>query len=271
MAKSIYYNTIDKYQEYIQDLVRRKMDFKVSLTNYSRKVSLEHGTMIFNPKGKPEVNTLSLINRVRKDAKNYMASNEFIKPVNIRWYDLIDDIPSDNEVIYKVDIRSAYWNTAIKMGVVTDETNDFFLDAFDGFNPERMKKARLKALGSLATTKRIVHYENGKMLPDKEEFKTEATKILYMHICKIVDEVMRDCVYTIPGCFFYYWDCIFVKASHKKEVVNYFKKKKYDTKTTETRVVYVPFDTGGQLLSIHDDKMYMLPKEKKHLISDLSL
>jgi len=266
------YLDIEDYEDYIERLKNRKQTFVVSKTTYSRKVETESLTLIFNTDAKGDNKLLALINAVRKNARDYLGRTSYEKRSEyIHFFDLFN-IPKSDEVICKIDVKSAYWAAALKRGVVEEVTNRRLLEDFADRPAKEMKNARLKALGSLATTKTISRYEKGKLQPIKpEDIVTEPTKEIYMDICRDVDILMRDCASENHTVVYYYWDCIFVPKHTAADVLDFFKKRDYNVTVEETKLSYINIFNkgGGYILSESDDKAYMVRKESIGLIQNL--
>lgn len=268
MSKTKYLN-IKEYESYKKRLKDRGLHFLVVKTSYSRKIKLDNTTVIFNQEGSNDQALLSLINKVRSNAKDYLATTSYEKRSQyIHFFDLFKK-PKSNEVIWKVDIRSAYWSSALKRGIILEETNRKLMLAYADKPAKEMKQARLKALGSLATKSTTQEWLGYELL--NEELFTQPTKEIYMDICRDVDLLMRDCVSQNQTVIYYYWDCIFVPDGYEKDVVKFFTERDYNVSVEETKLMYIDIfkDGGGYLLSESDDKAYMVRKESAGLIEGL--
>jgi len=266
------YLDIDLYEDYVESLKSRKQTFTIAKTTYSRKISTDSLTLIFNVDAEGDNKLLSLINSVRKNARDYLGRTSYEKREEyIHFFDLFN-IPKSDEVVCKIDVKSAYWAAALKRGVVEELTNKKLLEDFADRPAKEMKSARLKALGSLATTKVITRYVEG-VLQDTnpEDVQVEPTKEIYMDICRDVDMLMRDCVSEHHTIIYYYWDCIFAPKNIAADVLDFFKKRNYNVTVEETRLTYIDIfnSGGGYILSESDDKAYMVRKESVGLIRDL--
>lgn len=257
---------IKYYEEKLSQLKKNKQDFELITTTYTKRIVTNDQVYFFNDEGKDDTKGLLLISTVRNDAKKYLETNtvQHIYNNNTDFFNVLDVI-EHKEVIKKIDIRSAYWSYAIKMGVITEQTNNKFLEWYKNIDVEYAKQARLKALGSLATTKFTNVYLKGKWAYSKPTI-TEPTKDLYMEICNGIDRLMKDVNYKIEGCKYYYWDCIFVNEDSEPEVIEYLRDRGYDVSIGETRLEFVDLNGVGYLRSIEDGKMYMTKRENKHLL-----
>ncbi len=265
--KNKYYH-IKHYTSKLESFKKTRRDFELISTSYTKKIITENETIFFNDEGSDDVKTLLLISAVRRDAKKFLETNT-IEDVNCEdtdFFNLLDVIKED-EVIVKVDLKSAYWEFALKNDppIISQETNEKFLKWYENVDTSYAKYARLKALGSLATSKLTSVYKNGRFHYNKP-VETQPTKALYMAICNGIDKLMKDVNYNVDGCVYYYWDCIFVQKEFEKQVVDYIGSRGYSVSTQETKLEFVNIGDIGYLLSTSDDKIYMTRKENKFLL-----
>ncbi|HQJ89913.1 MAG TPA: hypothetical protein PLB70_04790 [Paludibacteraceae bacterium] len=265
MSKKARYYKLKYFDEYREEMKLRGMNFSVSSTSYSKKVKTDKFTVIFNETGDFDPKILGLINSVRKDGRDYLKKEPKLRDSTIFWYDLFE-VPEEDEIICKVDLRSAYWIIAQRMGLVAPKSDNLLRSYYEGHPVKIMKNARVKSLGSLATNKKIEYYEHGKKIHDLTEFKTEPTRDIYLEVCRRVDELIRDCVSTVPGCVYYYWDCVFVKQKYSEDAVQFFKDMDYETSVGETTLQFHKFENGGNIISMRDNIAYMVKKESLHLL-----
>lgn len=265
MASKVSYQKLDVFNEYLDMLVKGNETFELWSTNYSKTIIINGEKIYFNDDGKNNFGILGLIAKVRMDAKHFLEKEEWNRERDIDFFKLLN-IPNHQEVISKIDIKAAYWNYALKNGVVSEATNKYFNEKFEGLSFKEVKNARLKALGSLATKKKKLKYING--LPDYESeiIERQPTIPLYMNICNGIDELMKKCHLEVPGCQYYYWDCVFIKKQFCKEAIDFFMDNKFQVGVEETRLNYIKIGEHGYLVSDSDGKMYMTRKENKELI-----
>ena len=264
MARQVIYYTINTFNNYLQELKDNKEHFELTRTTYTRKVKKEEYTILFNQDGKSDFLSLCLINKVRKDARNYidLSSNDYVK-----FFDLIEK-PNDS-VISKIDLRSAYWHYARHIGLITEETHEWWKEKWGGMSYDEGKKARLKALGSLATTRCTVEYENGKRIPDSEKILVEPSKPLYMDVCRGIDDLMTKCANEVEGCVYYYWDCMFINQKFTDEAIDFFAQNDFQVSVDETKLEYQVVAGTGYLVSQVDGNMYMTREENRSHLPDL--
>jgi len=260
------YFSIKRYADKLESLKRKKMDFELVTTSYTKKIITKNEVMFFNDEGDNDNKVLLLISAVRNDAKNFLKKSNIEDVANIEtdFFNLLDIIEND-EVIVKVDLKSAYWEYALKVGIISQKTNEKFLSWYEGIESFYAKQARLKALGSLATSKFTSIYKDGKFAYSMP-VHTEKTKAIYMEICNGIDRLMKDCNINVEGCVYYYWDCIFVKKKFEQQVIDYINSRGYDVSTQETKLEPIKIGDIGYMLSTSDNKIYMTRTENKHLL-----
>lgn len=259
---------MSQFDLYRKSLERKKRDFTIQSTTYTKMIKEEVGTKMF---AKDFKNTsyflLPLINKIRNDGKKYMEKNEITNDSIIDFSALLDN-PIKPKTICKIDINGAYWNYGLKIGIISQKTDDYCNKVHEGRSYKELKSSRLKSLGSLATRKLIQTFEDGKEVLDKRIIKVENTRDLYIDVCRGVDVLMKSCANNVEGCIYYYWDCMFVDKTFSQDAIDFFKGKDYDVTVEETTLEVV--NTGGvcYLLSKKDGKMYLVKKEDKHLLYD---
>jgi len=269
------YLTLDDYDNFLSDLITDESDFEAHRTNYTRKIKVEESTYIFNEDGRNDFEILSLINRVRRDSQKYFEENKEtiyadLKEATIEYFDLIEKPPFEHILVAKVDINGAYWNYALKQGIISQETDDFLHREYGG--TKGMKRARLKALGSLATRKIIDVYEDG--IIKHTRLKKQDTYDLYIYINKGINDLMTEACEENEGSFFYYVDCIFTRKDCSKELVDWIAKKDYHTTVDET---YISTETvlnrkylvskDNYSVSNSSDKMYVVRPESEWILN----
>lgn len=263
------YHHIALFQDYKKDLIRRKATFEITSTTYSRKVRTPYSTIVFNRTGSEDYSGLGLINNARTDAKNFLKQRpDEIRDSYIHFYDMFE-IPKEKDIICKVDVKGAYWNYALKRNIIQEKTNQSLIKQFEGKSVREMKDCRLRALGSLATTKKYQYWYKGVFIEELEDVQTEPTKPLYLEVCRGIDDLMQECRASVDGVYYYYWDCIFAHKDVNEKVIEFFKDNQYDVSYGETQLIYREVGEGGWLVSVADDKQYMVRKEQSYLLNNV--
>lgn len=267
MSKTTFYIQKKYFKNYIERLKQNNESFQLVKTNYTRKILKDDKTIIFNKEGQKDDKILMLISSVRKDAKEHQRQVRAIQKLkenrNIDFYKLYD-LPEDNATISKVDITAAYWNLAIKEKIISKNTNNLFERLYENEPREDAKKARLKALGSLATNKEKITYKGTEEI--EHEFESMTTKDLYMGICAGVDSLMKEAGKYVPGIFYYYWDCLFMNSKYETEAVNFFHNKGYSATATRDKLETIEVNGKMYIVSTMFDKCYMVRKQESNLV-----
>ncbi len=260
------YENIVGYKKFKDDIIKKKQDFIITSTNYTKKVKIDGVSIIFNTTGKRDNKILKMINSVRRDADIFLLENNKITNSYINFFKLIGD--PRKQSISKVDVHAAYWMDALYRGIISKKSDNLLHKLYK--DTDNMKKARLKALGSLATRKRIETYIKGKLAPEQyiegklyrnPAYKVEKTREIYMDICRDIDRLMIEASQAVPKTFYYYWDCIFVNSDFEWEAIEYFKNSGYSSHTDITELEFIKIGDGGYLISKQDDKSYMVRKD----------
>ena len=224
----VIYDELENFDTYKDDF-KRFQEVKVFKTKYSIKIDYGKKKVFLNKSGNSdEVNILGLINRVKRDAQNYIDKVDFktTKNNDIFWYlyndnnGIVRDDLEEFEVA-KMDLTSAYWTKGINDGIISKDTVDYF-NSLDFPSVKEKKDARLKAFGSLATVKSTEVYNYGKkskkIIPP---IVNHLYRALYMSICNEVAKDMQTVLAYFNGIY-YYWDCIFIDPQYILEVEKLF-------------------------------------------------
>jgi hypothetical protein len=278
------YFKIKEARGIIETLKERRQTFELTETKYSKKIIVyptltkvptkedikERGIkklpkiqMMFNGDGMQDIILLGLINKVRNDASKWLGETgkEYIN-----FFSLIDK-PKYGTIAQKVDIKSAYWTCALKKDIIKQSTNQYLAEKMSNRPLKEVKHSRLKALGSLATIKKVTQYNLGKETDEDPDIRIQPTREIYMDVCRGVDQIMKHAA-LIPGVFYYYWDCIFCHREALKEVIEYIKDIGYNCSIDETVVEYVKVGENGYIQTTTDKKIYMVRKEDMHLLNN---
>lgn len=263
--QEVIYCPIESYHACLGLMKKEKQTFEVTSTTYTRKIKMEGYTVLFNEDGEPDFNILCLINKVRKDARKFIGISE---DTPIDFFDMIKK-PDRKRLIKKIDLKSAYWTLSLQLGVITEETNQYFIKNWGEATVKRQKMIRLKALGSLATTRTITQYIEGKRSPEPQQVVTELTKKIYTEVQRGIDEIMKGCSEEVNQCYYYYTDCMFVDGDFADEAIKYFRKKNFDVGVEETKLEYISLGGTGYLCSQVDGIMYVTREEDGSYLPDL--
>lgn len=259
---------IKYFDKEFKAMLRSGIEFELIRTTYSRRLTNNEEQYHFDNKTDEFKAVLNLINVVRREANEWLKAGGTIRETPIDYFNLLRT-PTD-EVMAKIDLRSAYWRYALLNNIITEETDRQLKAIFEDCPVEDYKNARTKILGSLATRKTVQLYAGGQPVGDPEII-TQPTRPIYIEICRGVDDLMKECASEIEGCVYYYYDCMFVSYKFSDEVIDFFRKKQYDVSVEETKLEFFKIGEVGYLVSTADDKMYVTRRENRHLLDGLDL
>lgn len=280
---------LNKYDEVLAMLIDEKFNGQTIETAFTKRIKSEdYKQCVFaNEPTHPQV--LKLISMIRKDAEKFIKSDksaEITKKTTyeIEFYQFVDRSEFTNNKLIegtKIDLNEAYWQTGLNMGLISVETDDFLYSIFWGLdflgNPlseekikKKRKKARLKALGSLATRQKITDWADGKIIDkgENEENPRIETKDLqrqlYLTICDLVANVMGSLIYEFfENVIYYYWDCIFVDSKiNESKIFESIEKLGYKAKVEgRTNFKINKFDVVANILDTKTNIDYPIDKD----------
>ncbi len=157
--------------------------------------------------------------------KQYIKNNDIhktVKPIikesrynRIQYFKYAKGL-TDTGKIYEIDITKAYWNMALRLGIINAEIYEKGLTI--------SKVARLATLGSLA--KKTYSYRfDGKREVRLPVQKSDDTKHLWFNICHELGKVMDQARHIAGDSFIFYWvDGIYVTDKDvAHEIEEFFK------------------------------------------------
>ena len=93
------------FDSYVSGLMRKKRDFRISSTSYTRMIKLEDRTIMFSADFENTSHfLLPLINKIRKDGAKYLESNPELSDDPIDYSSLLNN-PLKPKTICKIDYR----------------------------------------------------------------------------------------------------------------------------------------------------------------------
>jgi hypothetical protein len=259
---------IKNLEKDLEKLISKKNTFQLIETSYTARIKQQIGSKVITcmysekKEGVPPVVLkkynnfiLKYINKTRALAKKFQL--EEVKTYNdVGWCACLSNLPKEIN-IYCIDIRSAYFFSAVNLGLFKKSFVETFNKQFyEEVNYEDLyKPARLVILGSLATKRRIRDYDKGICISDTgfEPYDKKARNV-YVEVCRGVDNLMLE-LNKIPGTVGYYWDCVFATSEDaKKRVEDEIEKRGFDFKTEKrfSRIYYYP--NGGGCIHSNIDK-----------------
>ena len=204
--KTIYLPIKQNKVSTVEQLIKEKQSFEVHDTSFTRIIKTTTTRIIMNEDGTPDFESLKLINKVRSDAINTTVTR--VKPINWYYYNDYNGNGKMNGEVIKLDLNEAYWAAAQKMEIISEHTHNDFLAMSSGYTKKRKKMLRLRALGALATRKKITTYIDG-LKVDSEIVINKQSLQAYKAICGEVDDVLKTALVQFNSLY-YYWDCLFI-------------------------------------------------------------
>lgn len=182
-------------------------------TKYTFQVKTDEGKHIASPRGHLPGKELAMINAVNKDVSLWYEqkkdSVDFCLNKKVKYKALHLNTLKRNfdSTVHCFDLKSAYPTFMFNQGMITKETWEKVSNI--------PKEHKLWVAGSIATTKYITKYSEGKEV--SHEVKVKPTKAVWQYVVYMVDRLMQKLFSEFRSfynyrCFSlsYYVDCLFV-------------------------------------------------------------
>jgi hypothetical protein len=269
-ARSIFQVSAEQFSRKSSFLYMNKMPFTMVISGgvyelYSDEWNCKSIDKTFDPKA------MNFVKKIKKHVKDNFVAMKFVnknyKNSNIKYIDVNPKIKAGDVVegVCCLDIKSAYWRTALLMGVISREIYDKGL-AID-------KITRLASLGSLAKKKEVYTFD-GEEYKRVDIVRSYDTENIWFALCARVSELMQKMIDDLGDDFLFYWvDGIYFKRTDDniKKVTEFLESCSYDIK--EEPVSKVEFFEDHFFVydkSITDRKQFGWTLGKKKLSSEIS-
>ena len=227
---------INKVRKTVRHYIANKIPFTYSTNRSNISVKCEFGSYS-SDRNKFPPHELSFIKKVKRYVIDNDLHNQALASASRR------ELTSDPvyfaygkrcrpgkmfDVVYNVDIKSAYWQTAYMMGLLSEEIYR------EGNDVSKIsKKTRLAAIGSLAKKTTVYEYDGVKQRV--LESKSEETEFLWNIITSKVGNVLIDVSKSLKEDLIFFWvDGIYLSSkSAANKAVSVFKKHGYDCQITK--------------------------------------
>lgn len=247
----------------VKHYLKNKIPFTYTVTTNTISVRSQIGKFASN-NGSFPAHELSFIKQVKefivKNGLHHNTIMDFEKDKDVKdvlYFAYNKNLFPGNyfEDVYNIDIKSAYWETAYKLGLLPDHLYDRGKDA-----NQISKKTRLACIGSLAKKSSTYGFDGKEqrlLSDDKEE-----TNELWDIICYKVGLVLRDVAKRLKGDFIFFWvDGIYVKGARASiESSRIFKNYGYESEITKLQNISV---TKKQILVRTNEKKIRVVDGKK--------
>ena len=241
------YTLRNNFESFYFVLKNLKKDFVVKKTTKYKTIIYNNEKFFFGEK--KGFKDFQLIKKVEKDARIEFLEKNKMPPEqqNINFV-RFNDFNLTNAKILKIDIKAAYWYTAF-YEFLQEET---FLLGIEN------KRARLSALGSLATQQHVEIYEKG--LKVSEQINKKWTRPIYFLIAKKIDNIMNDLFILDNLRFGFYVDCIFCSVKNKNIITEYLQECNYFFSINEVVANTFTDQYNNKYLIDSTDKIYFIKK-----------
>lgn len=269
-ARSIFQVSAEQFSSKSSFLYMNKMPFTMVISGgvyelYSDEWNCKSIDKTFDPKA------MNFVKKIKKHVKDNFVAMKFVnknyKNSNIKYIDVNPNIKAGDVVegVCCLDIKSAYWKTALLMGVISKEIYD------KGLSIDKI--TRLASLGSLAKKKEVYTFdgEEYKMVDTIRSYETEN---IWFALCARVSEIMQKMINDLGDDFLFYWvDGIYFKRTDEniKKVTEFLDSCSYDIK--EEPVSKIEFFEDHFFVytkSATDRKKFGWTLGKKKLSSEIS-
>lgn len=245
MSKKITINT--STDSILSELQQKGKNHIVTFTNMTTKVETENSIYVINPERVINKSIFIVMNKIASLINKTKIPDDYRG--NIK-YNLFNETNIDNKIkenqIVEIDIVSAYFNAAINLGYLSAENVNEICELSEKckLTTKEFKKAKLMALGSMATRKEIFEFENGKYV--ERDLIIKETENIFFHVAFEIDLLMKDIASKFKEHFFFYWvDALFVSAVAEKEIINYINEKGYICTIKKIQNVYIQKNAVG--------------------------
>lgn len=180
-----------------------------------------------------DIGSMNFVKKVKKYVIDNSVALKFIdkdyRHSEINYISVKNSIRKGDvfENVCCLDIKNAYWQTALLMGIISKEIYE------DGVS--KNKVTRLASLGSMAKRKEVYEFD-GNVYRHVETIRNYETENIWFAICKHVSDIMGELVKTLGEDFLFYWvDGIYFKNTEDnvKKVSDLINSCSYDCKPEE--------------------------------------
>jgi hypothetical protein len=235
-ARSIFSVSSEQMASKSMFLYINKMPFTMVVSGgvyelYSNEWNCKSVDKTFDPK------SMNFVKKIKKYIKDHYVAMKFIdkdyKNSVIKYIDVNSKINVGDvfEDICCLDIKNAYWQTALLMGVISEEIFN------SGTSIDKI--TRLASLGSLAKKKEVYSFD-GETYKLVEIIRSYETENIWFAICSRVSDIMQNMVSDLGDDFLFYWvDGIYFKRTEEniKKVTEFLHSCAYDLKEEQVSKV----------------------------------
>ena len=184
----------ESVNQYIDTHKKLKIPFTITLSTYTTKIESDYCNIYFM-RNEQSNQTFSAFAKVKKDVSRFDIKKVNIAKLNYFSHNFgFNDFYSD--LIYNIDIKSAYATILLNDGFITKKTFDYL---------SRLPKMdRLASVGMLASKKQVFQMdENGK--PISEKVIVSEYSDYFFHCVKRTSEIMHIASKHLGPAFLFTW------------------------------------------------------------------
>jgi hypothetical protein len=210
-----------QFRQYLEHL---KIPFRLQETSNSQTIEAAGYSRVILSDEFLNGKELAFVKSVKKEIERRVSNKEAetIDPDAVKYFRFGKYPPGEYSDILELDINSAYWKTAHDLKVISPETYQNGLTV--------TKRARLVALGSIASVKHIYQFD-GVELNFCETKENLETRGYFFKIADTVSRIILDFIEENPNAVFFFWvDALFIKAEIKNECLDFFRARGYEMK-----------------------------------------
>jgi len=277
IKKQDYYCFGDNFINILESLKEQKKTFDVQITGYTTVVKTERQNIFIceKPNSKKILIAYSKINSDiikskyifpivdRNKINYYLLKNDF------RNLKITDELFFDE--IVNIDISGAYAQAMYNFNIISDATFEY-LKTVD-------KVTRLKAVGMIAASKNVFHYEDGKYISD-EIIRDEKKRNIFFLLCKKIGDLMTAVADELEDSFLFFWvDGIYFTDKNKiQNVINIFGENNYSCRVellNNFSARKKQEDENSEIIKIKfnkedKEKNFSIPLHKKNFLNNLN-
>jgi len=210
-----------QFRQYLEHL---KIPFRLQETSNSQTIEAAGYSRVIISDEFLSGKELAFVKSVKKEIEGRVSRGEAetIDPDAVKYFRFGKYPPGIYENVLELDINSAYWKTAHDLKIISPETYQNGLTV--------TKRARLVALGSIASVKHIYQFD-GVELNFCETKENLETRGYFFKIADTVSRIILDFIEQNPDAVFFFWvDALFIKSEIKNECLDFFRSKGYEMK-----------------------------------------
>lgn len=208
-----------------------------------------------------DLKTLGFIKSVKSDFKKSSIDPPKINPSDVWFFFNNTEFPGTYHDVIEVDINTAYWELALKMGLISQ---DIFYNGMI-----RKKEDRLIGLGSLATRKNVYEYDTQTGKYDYiESIQDERGRNAFFWVCATLGDIMKRAIDESGARIMFFWvDAFFIRQADLKKLAAFIHAQDLQFKVKPCSPMLVERINSGTsvkcLVGHEGEKSFFLPDKRQ--------